>query len=177
MCERLLEAARQCDLLQVSLVLDSNQTKGEKCVDRLERSPLAIAAEQGCLPVLEKLQKHGYELEQRDKFALTPLAYAAWKGHIRVVSYLLDNGVDPAPFDQFGVSPVHKAASFGHVEVLHQLIRPPEVSNIADSPGRHQTVPVNIVTQEPTAPLEYEAKTLIQVLIILVLTFAHKHTA
>jgi ankyrin repeat protein len=162
MCERLLAAVTQCDLLQVEQVLGSNQTKGEQCLDRLQRTPLAIAAEKGSFTILEKLHDFGYDLEQRDKFGLTPLAYAAWKGHARIVSYLLDNGVDPMPFDHFGISPVHKAASFGHTEVLNELIRP-AVASQGGLSQRYQTVPVNILTQEPTAPPEYEAKTLIQV--------------
>jgi ankyrin repeat protein len=164
MCDALLAAVKRCDLSAISSIVESMQNKEETCVDRLDQSALAIAAENGSLGIVQKLHRHGYSLEHKNKFGGTALASAAWKGHARVVSYILDNGANPAPFDYFGVSPVHKAASFGYREVLAELICPPAVS-LQRVAKRQSPVSVNITTKFPTAPPEFEAMSLLQVLI------------
>lgn len=52
------------------------------------------AAEQGCLPVIERLTKAGVSVDQRDDLKRTPLASAFLAGRLDVAEALLEKGAD-----------------------------------------------------------------------------------
>jgi uncharacterized protein len=78
-------------------------------VDRLGRTPLHYAANEGRARDIELLIEAGSNLNATDDNGCTPLHFAAQSGNIKVVALLLLNGADVNALDLNGNSPLADA--------------------------------------------------------------------
>ena len=65
------------------------------CFEKVGRSGLSWACEEGHLEIVRLLVELGADINQTDKCGYTPCYYACWKGHLEVVWLLLDRGANP----------------------------------------------------------------------------------
>lgn len=72
--------------------------------------------------LLSLLQKHGADLDQKDKlYQWTPLFHAASEGNVRCLRHLLETGVDIGALDEKGLSSMYYATWEGHLECMKLL--------------------------------------------------------
>jgi len=90
-------------------------------VDRYERTPLHLAAENGHKALARLLVDRGANLSAADIVELTPLHDAVRNGHEALARLLLDRGADVSAVSSDGRTPLHDAAQNGH-EVLARLL-------------------------------------------------------
>jgi ankyrin repeat protein len=94
-------------------------------LDDKGRSPLLLAASNGCLRLSRKLLQLGCNIEIQDPEGDTPLAAAAANGHEDVVKLLLEHKADPENANQYGETPLDRAEEKGYsgvVEMLRKMI-------------------------------------------------------
>jgi ankyrin repeat protein len=93
------EAADQCDPEKAKAAL-SEMPAGEKtaAINRIDRegyTPLAYAAQQGCLEIVKLLVESGAAVDASEEYShWTPLLRASQNRHADVVRYLLASGAD-----------------------------------------------------------------------------------
>lgn len=87
------EAAETCDLKAVRSLASDPFSRDRK--DRDNRTPLMLAAENGCLEAVRLLVENGATVDAgKQEDERTPLLHAAEQGHADVVTYLLEKGAD-----------------------------------------------------------------------------------
>jgi ankyrin repeat protein len=94
-------------------------------LDDKGRSPLLLAASNGCLRLSRKLLQLGCKIEIQDPEGNTPLSAAAANGHEDVVKLLLEHKADPENANQYGETPLDRAEEKGHsgvVEMLQKMV-------------------------------------------------------
>ena len=84
--------------------------------------PLHVAAEHGCLEVVEFLISKNCDVDAGDNAGVKPLHLAAIGNHIEVAKALFAAGANPNLDDKIGDTPLHWAATKGHVGMLELLI-------------------------------------------------------
>jgi len=85
--------------------------------------PLHVAAQNGCLSVVEFLLFQGAVIGSRNRKdgGMQALHYAAQEGHLSVVELLLSSGARIDSGDEVGVQALHYASSGGHLSVVESL--------------------------------------------------------
>ncbi|KAL1957631.1 hypothetical protein VTO42DRAFT_5742 [Malbranchea cinnamomea] len=86
------------------------------------RTPLLIAATEGCDVIAKLLLDGGADPNAMDLNDRTPLLAAACEGNFEIVELLLAKGADPNLEDQEGRTPLSWAAERGHLEIVRALL-------------------------------------------------------
>ncbi|XP_061128470.1 ankyrin repeat and SOCS box protein 14-like [Syngnathus typhle] len=114
----------------VCLLLESGANPN--ACDIRKKTPLALAAQNGHLNVMEHLLQKGANVECQSESG-SILFDAAASGNPDVISLLLDHGADPnSPFYS-GHLPIHHAAYHGHILALQRLIPVTKLCAIKES--------------------------------------------
>eukprot|EP00050_Salpingoeca_kvevrii_P018569 m.75851 g.75851 ORF g.75851 m.75851 type:complete len:337 (-) comp8097_c0_seq3:1955-2965(-) len=113
-------------------------------VDSQQRSLLFLAVFHNNIDAFDLLMAKGADIHRPNEFGLTPLEVACWRGRLSMLKQLLAAGADPDSCDQFGLHPLHKATGFGHDAIITELIA-------------RARVDVNVLTDEATAPEDFDA--------------------
>ncbi|XP_037126110.1 ankyrin repeat and SOCS box protein 14 isoform X4 [Syngnathus acus] len=114
----------------VCLLLESGANPN--ACDIKKKTPLALAAQNGHLNVMEHLLQKGANVECQSESG-SILFDAAASGNPDVISLLLDHGADPnSPFYS-GHLPIHHAAYHGHILALQRLIPVTKLCAIKES--------------------------------------------
>lgn len=91
--------------------------------DNLQRrAPLAQAADQGFIDIVQRLLAAGADPDQRDFNQQTPLMIAAWQDHAETVAVLLAAGARPELVDRTSNTALHLAASSDAAAAVAALI-------------------------------------------------------
>jgi ankyrin repeat protein len=90
--DNLLQAAKSCNANNMQDML----AKGANinAPDKLQKTPLMIAAERGCMKGVQLLLDKGANVNARDNLGGTALMMAAMRGSEDIVRALLDKGAD-----------------------------------------------------------------------------------
>ncbi|XP_037539993.1 dynein heavy chain 12, axonemal [Nematolebias whitei] len=103
----------------VHLLLESGANPN--ALDVKKKTPLALAAQNGHLNVVEVLLQKGARVRSESESS-TVLFDAAASGHPDIISLLLDHGADPTLPLYSGHLPIHRVAYHGHRLALEVLI-------------------------------------------------------
>lgn len=101
-------------LLAEDTTLDSQSDLG--------RTPLNVAAAEGCPSVVEILLDEGAELETTQDNGWSPLHHAARYGYTKTTQVLLEAGADPDRTEDEGATPLHLAARYDQTDVAEILL-------------------------------------------------------
>lgn len=82
---------------------------------------LIIAARNGDLDEIHRLESVGTDLNEGDYDGRTALHLAAAEGRFEVVKYLINSKVNPSPKDRWGRTPLADAKFAGHKKVINFL--------------------------------------------------------
>ena len=111
----------------VEVLLDSG-AEIEAREEVLQRTPLIIAAYNGCLGCAKHLLRRGAEINVRDERGRTALWYAATPesmspvGGPQLIELLFENGADPGIADKTGMTPLAWARnSFSRAETYREI--------------------------------------------------------
>ena len=102
---------------------------------RLGVTPLAAAALQGKVDVIEVLVAAGADVDDPDQTGTTPLMVAAAQGHTPAVEALIRRGANPNVQDRTGMTPLMAAASSGRADMVTFLIDKGADVNARDKQG------------------------------------------
>lgn len=93
-----------------------------ECADKLNITPLHIAALNGSLQDAKNLLHNG-NAHATDKSGWTPLHDAAIQGHAEIVTLLIDAGADVNAQDtEDHYTPLHDAARMNHANIVKLLL-------------------------------------------------------
>ena len=87
------------------------------------KSALFVAANEGCLPMVEQLLHHGANVNKAGDLQQTPLYRAARHGHTEMVAYLIEYGADVNLADEDGDSPLYRAVTEEHYDIVECLVK------------------------------------------------------
>ena len=105
------------ELLLQQVNMDSN------CIDKFGQTPLAQAAENGFLPLVElHLRDPRLDISPRCADAVPPLWSACRAGHYSMVNFLLQNSADINQRSPTGTTPLWIAIAMEHVNIVHLLL-------------------------------------------------------
>lgn len=104
----------------VELLLAENASLDSR--SDLGRTPLHVAAAEGCPNVLEILLDEGAELETTQDNGWSPLHHAARYGYTKTTQALLEAGADPDRTEDEGATPLHLAARYDQTDVAEMLL-------------------------------------------------------
>lgn len=119
-------ALRKAVLLNMRLTVIELVDRGANVNSRLGKNktaPLFIAAQDGNLPLVRCLVRHGAIVNTRNKKGKSPLLVAASNGHADVVKYLLSYGAFIDGNDEDGKTPLFIAAHNGYMDIVECLIQ------------------------------------------------------
>ncbi|KAI5843118.1 ankyrin repeat-containing domain protein [Morchella snyderi] len=85
-------------------------------------TPIYRAAENGHLPIIKLLLRHGAHLGVEGKCQVSALHGATTGGNLQVVEYLLERGADLSAKSMEGYTAIHIAAKSGSIDVLKLLV-------------------------------------------------------
>lgn len=110
------KAAGECDVEKARVILSAmpatDKTKGINRIDREGYTPLAYAAQNGCMDVVTLLAEANAVVDATDDLlGWTPLHFAAKSRHADVVRYLLADGADVNRKTASGHTPLSVALS------------------------------------------------------------------
>jgi hypothetical protein len=113
------EAAEKCDLKRAQAEIEGIPSNNrEKIINQFDRdgyTPLAYAAEHGCMEMVELLINNGAVVDAaKDSTGWTPLLLASEQRHADIVSYLLAHGAD-----------VNVSTRIGHYTALNRALLGP----------------------------------------------------
>lgn len=110
---------------------------GDSPYEKVNPSPLHIAAAQGNLPEISRhVEKHG-DLNDRDMLGRTPLHYAVAKQQVAAVKELLLNGADPdVKEDEYLMTPLHWAIGLGDIDMVRVLVQEVKDINVKNKDGQ-----------------------------------------
>uniref|UniRef100_A0A3B5K768 Ankyrin repeat and SOCS box containing 14 n=1 Tax=Takifugu rubripes TaxID=31033 RepID=A0A3B5K768_TAKRU len=114
----------------VYLLLESGADPNAR--DSKKKTPLALAAQNGHLIIVEALLEKGAHVEAESESG-SVLFDAAEAGNPDVISLLLVHGADPNLPIYSGHLPIHRAAYHGHILALEQLIPVTQLSAVKES--------------------------------------------
>ncbi|XP_053705709.1 dynein axonemal heavy chain 12 [Synchiropus splendidus] len=114
----------------VYLLLESGASPNATDIKR--KTPLALAAQNGHLNVVEVLLSKGAKVDCESDSG-TVLFDAAASGNPDVISLLLDHGADPNIPLYSGHLPIHRVAYHGHILALEHLVPVTNLSAVKDS--------------------------------------------
>ncbi|CAL1146637.1 unnamed protein product, partial [Cladocopium goreaui] len=120
-CGDILQAAKEGNVGAVRRLLQVDPQSLEQ-VDEDGDGPLANAAWEGHLEVVQVLLAAGASVEAKDSNGTRPLLIAAQEGHLEVVEALLAAGASVKAKDYNGTGPLLIAAQEGHLEVVEALL-------------------------------------------------------
>ena len=103
-----------------------------------------LAAQEGCVDVLDWLKQRGANVNARDRNGWVPMHSAALENRIAVMKWLKEQGVDVNVRNQNGWTPMHVAALEGHVAAMKWL--------------REQGVDVNVKDDHGNTPMQVATK-------------------
>ena len=98
-------------------------------------SAIHIAAANGDLATVTRLQSAGVELDSPDKDGLTPLHWASYRGHVGTVRFLLENGALVEGRNRRAYSPLMVASREGWTDVVILLLQHGANPNRKDETG------------------------------------------
>src|SRR5205085_11979331 len=97
-------------------------------LDKLDSSPLHIAAKYGNWDIIEQFMKDTVDVDARTAYLTTPLHYCASAsvssstvGRMGVIQGLLKLGADLNAMDRDGETAMHYAASSGYSDIIEVL--------------------------------------------------------
>src|SRR5712692_2170317 len=92
--------------------------------DSFERESLHRAAQEGNLPTVQELLRHGSDVNAFDELGRTPLHYAVFGELVPVVTYLLRHGANINARDErvIGDTPLGEAASTCSLRMARLLV-------------------------------------------------------
>jgi hypothetical protein len=115
------EAMRRGDLQEARAMLQADPALANK-TDAIGRTPLARAARDGQLDMVELLLSSGADVNGAGPDSATPIYEAAEAGHLQVVRRLLSAGAEANKGSQTGGPPLFGAIRGGHGDVVGQLL-------------------------------------------------------
>ena len=112
--------------------------------------PQHLAARAGNVGFLPLLQRHGADLDLKEKFNLwTPMHFAASEGHTTTLKELIDLGCLADPLDEDGQPPVFYAAWHGYVSCMDLLL---SVASTVDVTKRSSPTPETQINDSHLEP-------------------------
>ncbi|XP_055956595.1 ankyrin repeat and death domain-containing protein 1A-like isoform X3 [Patella vulgata] len=106
----------------MNFILESLEGINVNEVDKNDRTPLHLAADNGHLEAVCKLLESKGEVHRKDKNGETAVHLAATKGHADVLRSLLLVGIEVDDRDVEGRTAIHAAAENGHKEIVDMLL-------------------------------------------------------
>ncbi|CAH0395611.1 unnamed protein product [Bemisia tabaci] len=129
--------AIRCNMIDVAKIL----LEREENVDSNECSsgftPLHIAAEFGCLEIVNFLLSKKADVHKTTEYGWVPLHAAAFYGHLEVVEALIRRGAGVNVRIVNGSTPLHFAVENGHERVARTLLQSGADPNISDKQKGH----------------------------------------
>ena len=119
--DKLLEAARNGDLIKVRIALENGANPNTR--DYRGLTPLHYAAKEGDVETVKILLERGANPNVKDNDGWTPLHYAAYEGHVDVVKILLERGANPRIADNEGYIPLDYAKGSAIRSLLESAMR------------------------------------------------------
>lgn len=86
------------------------------------RTPLAIAAAEGHVALVDLLLDRGAAIERADRDGLTPLCWSCVRGRVQTAQCLLDRGASVNHADRVGRTPLDLAAFHGNAALVQLLL-------------------------------------------------------
>ncbi|PQE15343.1 Ankyrin repeat domain-containing 52 protein [Rutstroemia sp. NJR-2017a WRK4] len=117
----------------LNIIQKSNQDINH--VDKLQRTALQSASNNGHLEVVKLLLENGADLSAADNDGETPLNAASDSGHLEVVKLLLEKGTDLSVSDINEWTPLNSASDSGHLEVVKLLLENGADLSVSDVNG------------------------------------------
>ena len=100
------------------------------------KTPLFIAAQNGCTEIVIALLEKGAEINHVDKYGESPLLLSAEHGHTDIVNALLEKGAEINHVSKFDESsPLLLAAEHGHTDIVNTLLKKGAEINHVDKYG------------------------------------------
>jgi ankyrin repeat protein len=98
---------------------------------------LHAAARRNHLNIVQRLLRHGADVNAPGRWERTPLVFASSRGHLEVVRWLLDHGADVNSKDNDNdCTSLHLAASYGHFDIVRTLLEHNADANARRNHGR-----------------------------------------
>lgn len=123
--QRLLlhRACQKKDIVNVGLLLSSQEKVDVTQKDNYRRTPLLIAIQQNCVAIAFQLLDYGgNELDAKDVFGKSALFYATENRNHTMVTHLLARNADPNTSDIRGKTPLMVACQDGNVCIVNLLL-------------------------------------------------------
>ena len=108
-------------------------------LDEKGRTPLQLAARNGCLESVALLVAAGADVNTTDEKLQTPLQMAAYYGFLEVATLLLAKGASVSAANRWQIGPLHLAANFGHTEMVELLLQNGADVNLPGAPRRPES--------------------------------------
>ncbi|CAI0455344.1 unnamed protein product [Linum tenue] len=125
-------------------ILQENETPNLGKISTAKWKPLQTLALSGQIRHMDKLVKHGLDIDSIDKGGRTALHKAVIGKKEAVISHLLRRGAIPHIRDKDGASPLHYAAEVGAIQSVKLLIKYKVDVNATDEEG---WTPLHIAVQ------------------------------
>eukprot|EP00833_Pecoramyces_ruminatium_P005024 jgi/Orpsp1_1/1179056/evm.model.c7180000067754.1 len=119
---RLLLVASEINHWDIAIYLIENLEMKINEKNRLHKTPLMFASEQGNKKIVEYLIEQGALVNDKDKNGQSPIIYACKNGKIDVVEYLLKSGAIIDDRDRNDMTPLMHAAVHGHNDIISFLL-------------------------------------------------------
>ncbi|GFS99414.1 hypothetical protein NPIL_346171 [Nephila pilipes] len=141
-CHPLCYAVIHNQKAAVQLFLDRNSV--DACVVLGGLTSLHIAADNGCLEVVNLLLKNGADINAKNDKQATALHLASLNGHVDVVKTLIMIGAEINARSRDGGTPLHNAVEHGHEKIVEILLE--------------HGAKINVVYDNNLAPINFAAK-------------------
>lgn len=165
MQDPLLQAIRDKDLENLKAALEDQNPNYYN--DSLNTTPLALACQEGHLPVVEALLEAGayvdFQLTNKSEWPTHPTALTttALTGNFDMCKLLLDRGAKANPHNPDNFTPLHAAARNGNAAIVQLLIEHGARVNAQTKQYRttplHEVIPQIADTETPKEKGNYKA--------------------
>lgn len=121
-----------------ALAVDKLISLGANLTARLPdgRTPLMVAAKNGCVEQIEQLAKAGVPLEAKSNVENTAVHYAANEGQNRCLSELIRLGARIGVYEENGHTPLTLAAMSGFIETMKIILEKGEYNTNINTPTK-----------------------------------------